>query len=917
MGLECEGEAMRSLLMMIFLMPIVAWAAVPVIATGGASSFAIDSSGRLFAWGSDSVGQLGIGRLTQSLSPLEVGVGFKTGGTLPGRMTVATGELHTVALKADGTLWAWGFNGTGQLGDGTTATRISPVRIDSGFVAVAAAAYHTLALKDDGTLWGWGRNNYGQLGTGTSTGMYEPNPTPRLIGAGYSAIAAGDNHSVALKTDGSLWAWGGNDWGQVGDGGSSHEICNRMQFGGGFACRTNPIQIGVNFVAIAAGGNHSLAVKADGTLWAWGSNDYGQLGDSSMEKHTTPKQVGIGYRSVAAGTTHSVALKTDGTLWTWGSNTKGELGSGSMANESCGSVMNNYPCRKSPAQIGSGFNSISAAGSQSAAFKNDGTLWGWGWNSSGQLGDGTTTDRSSPVLIGSGFSIASLNRDHAIAIRQDGTLWTWGHNDYGQLGNGGSIYQPLPKQVGSDFSKVVAGASHTVALKQDGTLWSWGDNTYGQLGNGTSTSQSTPIKIGSGYSSIVAGSGNTFAIKADGSLWAWGRNDYGQLGDGKLNYELCGNFSTLCRTSPVLIGSGFRAVSAGGWHHTVALKNDGTLWTWGLDLVGQLGDNKASPDRCQFEFSSAPCRSTPVQIGGGYSAIAAGDNHVLALKTDGSLWGWGDNSAGQLGDGTTSARSIPTRIGDGYSAIAASGGFQFSLAQKTDDTLWAWGNNYFGQLGDGTKSLKLAPVLIASNIRAISAGSAFAMALSKDGTLWTWGRNDYGQLGSGMYAESLRPQLVVNDTLDGFLDLDPVSPNEIPVSAIPPFLVKANKSGDLSSLTLSVDVRGLLGTDVNRSLRAGGYNLYVAAYAGSGSNLAWYQLDAKRNWSGLAWPMAQFMTGVSLSSKTDSAIVEILDGVDISGLVGSHIYVGYGTDADEMKNAGRYREVITISTPPQ
>lgn len=893
---------------------MVAWAAAPVIAAGSVSSFAIDSNGHLYAWGDDSFGQLGIGRLTQSLSPLKVGAGYKTGGPLPGQ-AVATGRSHTVALKADGTLWAWGSNWMGQLGDGTTATRDRPVMIDSGFIAVAAAADHTLALKADGTLWGWGRNNSGQLGVGgDNKGMYESIPTPQLIGAGFSAIATGDSHAVALKADGSLWAWGGNDDGQVGDGGSSSELCNKMQFGGGSTCRTSPIQIGTGFVAIAAGGSHALAVKADGTLWAWGGNDSGQLGDSTTEKRTTPKQVGSGYRSVAAGSAHSVALGADGSLWTWGSNAKGVLGSSSMANESCGSFMNYYSCRKSPAQIGSGFNWIAASGIQSAAMKIDATLWVWGWNFAGQLGDGTTTDRTSPVSIGSGFSVASLNDDHAVAIKQDGSLWTWGDNSSGQLGDGAAIYQPLPRQVGGDYSMVVAGGSHTVALTKDGGLWSWGSNWVGQLGNGTTTNQAAPVKIGSGYSSVAVGLTNTFAIKTDGSLWAWGNNQYGQLGDGKSNHELCG--STSCSTSPVQIGSEFHAVSA-GLNHAAALKNDGTLWTWGLDLRGQLGDDKTSPDRCPFEFSSVPCRSTPLQIGSGYSAIASGDNHVLALKTDGSLWAWGDNSAGQLGDGTTSARSVPTRIGDGYRAIAASNFYQFSLALKTDGTLWAWGNNYFGQLGDGSKNSQSVPVRIASDIQAIAAGSAYAMALSMDGTLWTWGRNDSGQLGSGLYAESLRPQLVVNDTLDGFLDLDPLTPNEIPVAAIPLFLVKADKSGDLSALSLNVDVRGLLGTYATRTIRAGGYNLYVAALAGSSNNLDWYQLDINRNWSRLAWPMGQFMTGVSLSSKTDSVIVEILDGVNVSSLVGSKIYVGYGTDAEEMKSAGRYREVITITAPLQ
>jgi hypothetical protein len=216
-------------------------------------------------------------------------------------------------------------------------------------------------------------------------------------------------------------------------------------------------------------------------------------------------------------------------------------------------------------------------------------------------------------------------------------------------------------------------------------------------------------------------------------------------------------------------------------------------------------------------------------------------------------------------------------------------------------------------LGDGSATARSVPTRIGDGFLAIAAAKAHSLALRRDGTLWSWGANANGQLGNGLFGSALAPQLVVSENLDGFLDLVVGTANDIPAALVPPFLAKVAKAGDLSSLSLSVDVRGLLG-DV-RARSSTGHQVYVAANAGAGGTLAWFQLDAGGSWSALSWPMAAFMTGVSLASRTDSVIVEILDGVDVSGLIGSHIYVGYGTDADEMLAAGRYREVMTIADP--
>ena len=240
---------------------------------------------------------------------------------LTGITAIAAGELHTVALKNDGTVWAWGKNYYGQFGDGTTTNSNTPVQI-SGLTdvkAISAGAFNTVALKNDGTVWAWGLNSSGQLGDGTMEDSSIPVRVRDLTGI--TAISAGFvSHAVALKSDGTVWAWGSNSYGELGDGTT--------------AGRNIPVQvIGdlTDVMAIAAGDSHTVALKNDGTVWAWGRNNYFQLGDGTDTNRNTPTQV-IGLRddgkAITAGGWHTVALKKDGTVWAWGLNFSGQLGDG-------------------------------------------------------------------------------------------------------------------------------------------------------------------------------------------------------------------------------------------------------------------------------------------------------------------------------------------------------------------------------------------------------------------------------------------------------------------------------------------------------------------------------------------------------------------------------------------------------------
>jgi alpha-tubulin suppressor-like RCC1 family protein len=350
--------------------------------------------------------------------------------------------------------------------------------------------------------------------------------------------------------------------------------------------------------------------------------------------------------------------------------------------------------------------------------QGQGEVWAWGNNATGALGDGTTTNSSTPVQV-SGLSdvkAVDVGYRHSLALKNDGSVWAWGQNNSGQLGDGTYTDRTTPAQVSGlpGVQAVAGGLVHSLALKNDGTVLAWGNNQYGQLGDGTTTRSTTPVQVSglSGVQAIAEGPFSSLALKNDGSVWAWGYNAYGQLGDG----------TTTDRLTPVQVSglSGVQAI-AGGQYHSLALKNDGTVLAWGRNNYGQLGDGTYTD------------RTTPVQVSGlsDVQAIAGGQNHSLALKNDGTLWAWGYNSLGQLGDGTIGgSHTTPAPVSSLEDVKAVAGGGMYSLALKNDGTLWAWGYNYWGQLGDGTFYNRTTPVQVLSGVQLIAAGFEHSLAVT-------------------------------------------------------------------------------------------------------------------------------------------------------------------------------------------
>ncbi len=739
------------------------------VAAGAHFSLMLTANGVVGSFGNDLLGQLGDGSGPASGTCAGVpcserrNVTLTNGATLNDAVAIAAGSTHALAVRADGTVLAWGTNTVGEIGNpAVSGTQHSAVNVAgvggvgllNGVIAVAAGESFSLALRHDGTVVAWGDDAFGQLGRGaTPSSTNIPVQVKGIGGVGVLtdvvAIAAGRHHSLALRSDGSLVTWGRNQAGQLGTGtiGDNRNVPVQI-----LAARGLPF---TRLIAVAGGAQHSLALRSDGTVLAWGSDSDGQLGNGdSVGNSSTPRAVvtstGKGALanivSIAAGSVHSVAVAVDGTVSSWGANNDGLLGDGSAVprqrpvpvlddntglalvgalavsagsthslvvtangaeSSAAASLQATQPVYRSQCIFNSDACSVIAAAGHQTEFLGfaDGTMRGAGSNTSGQLGIGSTTNAAvfTPLKAPGGSSnltnvlAVSAGLLHGLALRADGTVVSWGSNNSFALGTGtaNGVFSTPANVVGpdgggllTDIVAIAAGHRHSVALRADGAVFAWGANNFGEVGVATpGVTKQTPTQVlaplGSGFLTgivaIAAGDDLTVALRSDGAVFSWGKDTAGQLGDGPGSPETCFEGPCASRPRPVAGLTGVIQISARG-QHVLALKQDGTVVAWGADDRGQLGNNstftnESSPVTVMNAAGTAPL--SPV------TAVDAGYNHSVALRAS-QIFSWGDNSQGQLSDGSSINRPLPVpRIttNDGLLATPAylAAGGQFTL----------------------------------------------------------------------------------------------------------------------------------------------------------------------------------------------------------------------------------------------
>ena len=737
-----------------------ATAQTPVmVASGGEGnllaghSCALDSDGTVWCWGDNSSGQLGNPSVpvggTSTVPVMVVG--------LPPAIDVSAGRDFTCAVAVGQRAWCWGDNDFGQLGDGTTTSSTVPVQIAGGIVAeqVSAGAGGACAVTGSETVECWGQGNEGQIGDGSTKNALTPHPVSSLTGV--LQVSVGGGQACSVNQNGGLECWGDDLYGQLGNGAK-----------GSGTNEDKPVpveQFDTGVETVSAGGTSTCATVAPSSdLYCWGQNQDGQLGTGNTINQDVPTQVvgatqDVGELTAGFGSTCAVISFV---AMCWGTQSRGVLGNGAFTG----------PVQPVPVPVfnlaatasGSGPRlplAMSAGFAHTCAVFTGGLVSCWGAGFDGELGNGTVADADIPTPVvglplgpGAVGSVAEATEtgcalDAALSAECWGTAI--GNGTTTPFDSAQSVSQMPPNVV-----QMVGANEGGCVLTATGALWCWGDNTFGEIGNGSSGSSpvTSPVEVASAkVEAVSSGGGVTCAIAGTGKVpggtgFCWGDNASGQVGTGD---------EVSPQPSPVKVKDLSPVTQmAPAIDHTCALILAGLVQCWGDNSSGQLGDNSNTQS------------SAPVTVSGlvGVVQVVSGTDFSCALTSEGEVWCWGSSLYGQLGNGSLSGSPVPVQVPTFTSsnpAVVIAAGFGSACAVTASGQIDCWGDNQDGQLGDplvacchpGAMSSLPVPVAgITSDGFAVVLGSegSAACALNSAGIAYCWGDNTFDELGDGSTA---------------------------------------------------------------------------------------------------------------------------------------------------------------------
>lgn len=705
-------------------------------------------------------------------------VSASAAGSQVSTTTIAVGENHSLVIKSDMSLWAAGDNSKGQLGLGTDKISSNGEKVMDNIVYVDANEDVSFAIDKNGTLYGWGDNSDGQITNSVSSAVISK---PTKIMDNVAQVSTGDGHTVALLDDGRAVGWGRNEYGELGFATNS--------------LKNSVTELMKDAVDVTAGDGFTLIVTKDGAVYGAGNNESGQLGSGNYRDYTWfTTVIDNGAMDAEAGDEHSVVLMADGSVRTAGSNEHGQLGIDS--NTAASNNFNSISVK--------GASAVFAGGDSSGAIAN-GVLYTWGDNESGQLHNGDSSNLNYPEKVTSGVVSIAMGHRHSLMLKDNGYISSVGAGVYGELFSTTSSITAEPSYVMGNVSVFSAGTDHAAAIDTSGNLYTWGNNDKGQLGLGDFSMRSTPTKVKLDYSATSVWCGNkvTLVQTSDGRVYGFGDNSNYLLGmktrNNIVNTPTANDYLSGYTISKIVLRDEFAiALISGqvmGWglnsagrlstcgsivkspellsdylptaidiaageNHCLAITNGGELYGWGSNSAKQLGGDTSSRIVDIPEvIEITDSKKNPIN----FSAVEADGSHTIAITTDGDIYTWGENSYGQLGDSSSRLRT-PTNVFSKGKKVATSD--KFSAVITNDGTIWLSGNNASGQLGDGsTKSRSTFAKVTRSNVTDTALGGDFAGYISYESKLFCWGDNTYGQIGNGKGGTKSQPETVIRDGL--------------------------------------------------------------------------------------------------------------------------------------------------------